>query len=184
MTTEQQLLVEQYVPLANKLAFQKKRVLPNHVDVEELQSAAYMGLVEAASRYDSSLGVAFSTYAYPRIFGAIHDYLRQQGWGRRGEETSLQSLDVSIGDDLVLRDTIEARSDRNDNEFIEHVTSVIEDEDAGQILRYYFVDDCSMKEVGEKFGVSESRISQIFKGYKARILASWDETSLRAELAA
>lgn len=183
MTTFQQRLVEQYVPLANKLACQKKRTLPKHVDIEDLKSAAYMGLVEAASRYDSEQGVAFSTYAYPRVFGAIHDWLRQQSWGKRGETTSVQSLDYS-NDDCKIGDLIESRPERNDEEFLEHVSSVLDDANAKDILRCYFIDESSMKEVGEKFGVSESRISQIFKKYKAKILSSWDQTTLTAELAA
>ena len=181
---EQQALVEKYMPLANKLAYKKKKVLPRHVDFEELQSAAYLGLVEAASRYDVNKGVAFSTYAVPRIFGAIHDYLRQQGWGKRGEYLTVHSLDSSIDDDCCLKDTVELRPERNDGEFLECISHILEDEDSKKILQYYFIDEFSMKEVGEKFGISESRISQIFKKYKARILSSWDEQSLRSELAA
>src|SRR5262249_44273964 len=37
------------------------------------------GLVEAADRYDSTYGVAFSTFAYHRIAGAVYDGLRRMG---------------------------------------------------------------------------------------------------------
>lgn len=183
MTTSQ-TLVEQYIPLANKLAYQKKRSLPNFVDVEELKSAAYMGLCEAASRYNPDFGVAFSTFAYPRVFGAIHDYLREMGWGKRSEPIQVLSLDSSTSDDKesTLGGTIEAKAEHDSDEFFE-VIALSLDEQADKVLRSYFIDEHSMKEVGEQFGVSEGRISQLIKQYKERIRADWQEEELR-ELAA
>jgi len=178
-------LVEQYVPLARKMAYQKKKVLPKFIDVEDLESAAFMGLVEAANRFDESHGVTFSTFAYPRIFGAIHDWLREQGWGKRGEPLKVVSLDSTPGDsdDCLLRDTIAAKREGNHEEMLEVVSQDL-DEQAKDVLRYYFVDEFSMKEIGDKFGVSESRISQLIKGYKERIKADWDQMELYSVLAA
>lgn len=178
-------LVVQYMPLANKLAFQRKKTLPNFIDIEDLRSAAYLGLVEAASRFDPSLGIAFSTFAYPRIFGAIHDWLREQGWVRRGDLTQVLSLDAQCADseDCALKDTIEAKPEDDTEECFEVITLKL-DAQAKAVLRHYFIDDYSMKEVGEKFGVSESRISQLIKQYKSRIQSEWSEDELRAELAA
>ena len=51
--------------------------LPTGVDVENLESAGVLGLVEAARQFDPSRGIAFTTYAYPRIRGAILDELRR-----------------------------------------------------------------------------------------------------------
>jgi RNA polymerase sigma factor (sigma-70 family) len=183
MFTTQQL-VEQYVPLANKLAYQKKRVLPKFIDIEELKSAAYLGLVEAASRFDQGLGIAFSTFAYPRIFGAIHDYLREQGWMKRGDNSKMLSLDVpsSDGEDCMLRDLVESKPDGDVEECFEAITIKL-DHQAKQVLRCYFIDEYSMKEVGEKFDVSESRISQLIKQYKKRIEEDWSLDSY-LELAA
>lgn len=180
-----QELVVQYVPLANKLAYEKKRNLPNFIDVEDLKSAAYLGLVEAASRFDPSRGIAFSTFAYRRIFGAIQDYLREQGWLKRGDSTKVLSLDLvdNDSDDFALKDTIEAKPADDTEECFEVIASNL-DEQAQSILRHYFIDEFSMKEVGEKFGISESRISQLIKQYKNQIRSDWNELDLRVELAA
>jgi RNA polymerase sigma factor (sigma-70 family) len=182
MTTNQQL-VEQYVPLANKLAYQKKRTLPKFIDIEELKSAAYLGLVEAASRFRPDLGVAFSTFAYPRIAGAICDYLREQGWV--GKKTQMLSLDApsADSDDCNLSDMIEAKAEEQTEECFEVITLNLDDQ-AKDVLRHYFIDEYSMKEVGERFGVSESRISQLIKQYKTRITDTWSESELLEELAA
>ncbi len=180
-----QNLVVKYVPLANKLAYQKKKTLPRFVDVEDLKSAAYLGLVEAASRFDPRKGVAFSTFAYPRIFGAIHDYLREQGWIRKGDLTPVISLDCSIKDKdgCYLKDTIESKNE-NDTEECFEVISVNLDDYSKNILRYYFIEDYSMKEVGDKIGLSESRVSQLIKNYKSEIKKRWNKFTLIEELAA
>lgn len=183
MTTYQQQLVEQYVPLANKLAFQRKRNLPRFIDVEDLRSAAYLGLVEAASRFDPELGIAFSTFAYPRVFGAIQDFLRRESMGKRGDFSKVYSLNEQEEDGACLQDTLEAKPERNHEEFLEEVSAGLGDQ-AKEVIRLYFIDACSMKEVGERFGVSESRISQMIKLYKARIRDKWNEAGLCEQLAA
>ncbi len=182
-TTHQ--LVEQYMPWANKLANRKKKTLPKFIDIEDLRSAAYLGLVEAANRFKPELGIEFTTFSYPRIWGAIHDYLREQGWIKKGSNTQMLSLDVpsTDGEDAALKDTIEARPEDDTEECFEVITLNL-DSQAKDVLRHYFIDDYSMKEVGEKFGVSESRISQLIKQYKARIQQNWTEDALRTELAA
>jgi len=184
MSTTQ--LVEQYVPLANKIVFQKKKSLPCFIDVEDLRSAAYLGLVEAANRYNPDFGVCFSTFAYPRINGAIIDYLRNQGWMKRGGTCRIISLDapMSDNDSYVLRDTIEAKEEITDQEEILEVISLKMDNHAKSVLRHYFIDELSMKEVGDKFGVTEGRISQLIKQYKEKIRSNWTYSELCKELAA
>lgn len=166
-------LILQFMPLANKLAYKKKRLLPKHIDIEELQSAAYLGLVEAASRFDDTKGVAFSTYAYPRIFGAINDYLRSLG-------SMVTNFD---NDEIVLEEILVAKQEDNCEEALEVVTKDFNGQ-AKSVMKMYFIDDFSMKEVGERFGVSESRISQLLSGYKNNIKQTWTYDSLSEELAA
>lgn len=181
MNTFQQKLVEQYVPLANKLAYDKKKTLPLFVDVEDLKSAAYLGLSEAASRFDPDYGVVFSTFAYPRIFGAIHDHLRKEGWGKRGESKMALSLDGE--DESGWGALLKSKTERNDEEFLEVVSKDL-GEQAKEVLKNYFINKYSMREVGDRFGVSESRISQLIKQYKTSIRANWTRIELSEQLAA
>ncbi len=51
--------------------------LPAGVDVENLESAGMLGLVEAARRFDTSRGVDFKSFAALRIRGAIYDEARR-----------------------------------------------------------------------------------------------------------
>lgn len=45
-------------------------------DRDDLMGAAYLGLVEAAERFDPSNGASFKTFSFLRIRGAIIDYIR------------------------------------------------------------------------------------------------------------
>jgi RNA polymerase sigma factor (sigma-70 family) len=170
-----QKLVEKYIPLANKLAFNKKQTLPKFIDIEELRSAAYLGLTEAANRFDESRGIAFSTFAYPRILGAIIDFVRQMGWGKRNDPKRAYGLDAI--------EEILAPKDCNLEEMFEVIAHDV-DKRTEQILRCYFIDENSMKEVGDKFEISESRISQLITQCKIRIKHNWKLENLKAELAA
>jgi RNA polymerase sigma factor for flagellar operon FliA len=51
--------------------------LPAGIDLENLEAAGVLGLVEAANRFEPRRGVRFETFAYSRIRGAILDELRR-----------------------------------------------------------------------------------------------------------
>ncbi|MGE0374998.1 MAG: sigma-70 family RNA polymerase sigma factor [Planctomycetaceae bacterium] len=51
--------------------------VPEGVDLENLEAAGILGLVEAAAQFDPRREVAFTTFAYMRIRGAILDELRR-----------------------------------------------------------------------------------------------------------
>lgn len=51
--------------------------LPAGVDIENLESAGTLGLVEAATKFDPERGIKFETYAHLRIRGAVVDELRR-----------------------------------------------------------------------------------------------------------
>ncbi|MCL2625542.1 MAG: sigma-70 family RNA polymerase sigma factor [Cystobacterineae bacterium] len=49
------------------------------VDLDELMAYGHMGLLEAAERFDPSMGANFLTFAHYRVKGAIFDGLRKMG---------------------------------------------------------------------------------------------------------
>jgi RNA polymerase sigma factor for flagellar operon FliA len=73
-------LVESHRSYAHALAADILRTLPPQVEKDELESAAELGLVDAARSFDSSRGVQFKTYAYYRIRGAVYDSIRKSTW--------------------------------------------------------------------------------------------------------
>jgi DNA-directed RNA polymerase specialized sigma subunit len=52
LTNENQRLVLKHLPLAEKIAKSQFRKTPPQVQLDELISAAYMCLIDAATRYD------------------------------------------------------------------------------------------------------------------------------------
>jgi RNA polymerase sigma factor for flagellar operon FliA len=51
--------------------------LPAGLDLENLEAAGTLGLVEAAGKFDPRRGIKFKTFAFRRIRGAILDELRR-----------------------------------------------------------------------------------------------------------
>jgi len=70
-------LLEKYLPLVRSIAHQIRQRLRIHLEVDELVQDGQIGLMEAADRFDSKLGVSFKTFAYYRIKGSIYDGLRK-----------------------------------------------------------------------------------------------------------
>lgn len=70
-------LVMAHVGLVRALAQRLSRRLPSQVDRAELVSVGVLGLIDAATRYQPSLGVPFDAFARRRIQGAMLDSLRQ-----------------------------------------------------------------------------------------------------------
>lgn len=84
MTSAQQQLIVEYLPLVRAIARQVQRRYYG-LELDELVQDGSMGLIEAVLRFDPERG-AFEPYARRRIAGAIVDALRQRipGWRPRG----------------------------------------------------------------------------------------------------
>lgn len=70
-------LVINHIWLVRHLTGKVTARLPPGVDVENLESAGMLGLVEAANRFDATRGVDFKSFAALRIRGAIYDEARR-----------------------------------------------------------------------------------------------------------
>lgn len=68
----------QHIGLVHHVARQLANRLSTQADLDELVSAGSMGLIQAVDSFDRKRGLSFSTYAVPRIRGAILDELRKQ----------------------------------------------------------------------------------------------------------
>ena len=75
---ERDALLNQHVGLVHHVARQLARRLSTQADLDELVSAGMLGLIQAVDSFDRFRGLSFSTFAVPRIRGAILDELRKQ----------------------------------------------------------------------------------------------------------
>ncbi len=76
-------IVLEHLSLVKAIAVRVHENLPVHVDLDDLVHAGVLGLIDAASKYNTTKDVAFSAYAKHRIKGAILDSLRQLDWASR-----------------------------------------------------------------------------------------------------
>jgi RNA polymerase sigma factor for flagellar operon FliA len=83
--SEKDDLVKKHLSLVEAIARKVKRTLGGAMDVDDLVGYGHKGLVEAAERFDGRAGVAFSTFAYYRIRGAMYDGIRAMGWYSRAD---------------------------------------------------------------------------------------------------
>lgn len=67
----------------------------SHVSMEELRSAGYEGLVEAAQRYDPASGVPFAGFAHHRIRGAMIDIARRASPAIRRRSRAVKVLEAT-----------------------------------------------------------------------------------------
>jgi RNA polymerase sigma factor for flagellar operon FliA len=104
LTTEQEQLMIEHLPIVRFIARRIHERLPQHVPIEDLYSAGVVGLLDAFSKFDPSKQVPFRSYAQFRIRGAILDSLRTLDWSprelrRNGRaiEQAIQTLTAQFG---------------------------------------------------------------------------------------
>jgi RNA polymerase sigma-B factor len=90
---ERAALIEEFMPLANRLAWRYRRGNDAH---DDLVQVAYMGLVKAVDRFDPERGARFSSFAVPTVLGELRRYLRDKTW-RLHVPRALQTLIVAMG---------------------------------------------------------------------------------------
>jgi RNA polymerase sigma-B factor len=92
---------------------------------DDVEQVAYMGLVKAADRFDPSLGVSFTTFAWRTIEGEIKRYFRDSGWTLHVSR-SLQERTVHVAASVELL-THDLGHSPSTAEIAEHVGCSVED---------------------------------------------------------
>jgi RNA polymerase sigma factor for flagellar operon FliA len=214
------------LPLVKAIAVRVRASLPVHVDLDDLMHAGAMGLIDAATKYDSRKEVTFQTYAKHRIKGAILDSLRQMDWASRDMrrrhkklETVTRELTVELAREpeesevadkmgvavsrwrrmaaelqtVRLMSASSPSGDSENNAGIEFPAreesrpdQVCERSELSAKLRFaigtlperyqevvcmYYTAEMTMKEIGSKMKINESRVSQIHKSALEKMAA-------------
>lgn len=85
-------LARKHISLVHHVAHKLLRQLAPDADLDELLSAGRVGLFRAMETFDASRGLAFSTFAVPRIQGAILDELRRLDILTRGARRKARDM--------------------------------------------------------------------------------------------
>ncbi|RTK97726.1 MAG: sigma-70 family RNA polymerase sigma factor [Neisseriaceae bacterium] len=164
--TKKELIIS-HIYLADKIAKIKKKNL-SYVSYEELQSAAYFGLTQAANKYNPDLNDSFSAFAFYRISGAIKDYLRELSWGTKSNYIKISSL-VEIPS---------CKMSKNNDFFHILINNLTEIQK--KVITLYYIEDFKISTIGKILDLHESRISQILSDCKLKIRKEW--SSKKSEL--
>jgi RNA polymerase sigma factor (sigma-70 family) len=161
-----------YDPMALRLARKILRKLPPNVLLDDVVAAARSGLFDALRRGEER-GPGFEWYLRTRIVGAIYDELRAEDVLKRRMRNRCAKGDASfyLGsfEDLATDFESDARFGRADasidawmaKDLVEKALAKISPRDAG-IVRMAALDGVPMKEVAERMGLSQPRISQLY----------------------
>jgi len=161
---------------AKKVAtnFCKARKLPPHL-IEQVTNAGVFGMWQAACRFDPARGCTFKTAAMGRMQGEMKDELRRQDFvSRRANRYRLhgETIPTQFHISSFAKDDTDARNpfgfvvdnrDRKASEQKEWLLSMLPDAKAREIVEMYYFSGYSQREIGEHFGVCESRANQLLK---------------------
>ncbi|WP_180993475.1 sigma-70 family RNA polymerase sigma factor [Microbacterium testaceum] len=100
-------LARENLPLAKYLAVEKARSA-QHVDLDDLLSAAYLGLATASMEYEPERGIPFGAYARTKITWAILNEMRSAD--PAGERSREKIERVRVADEIVRARTGRAAS--------------------------------------------------------------------------
>lgn len=89
-------LIDEYIPLVKYVAGRLAINLPSNVELDDLESLGFFGLLDAIEKFDETRNVKFETYASTRIRGAIIDGLRAMDWVPRSTRSKARALETQI----------------------------------------------------------------------------------------
>lgn len=170
LSPEQQTLAGMYMSLAKNLAKQHAR--RSGLDVDELEGAACLGLVEAAQCFDPDKGIQFHTYARYRVEGAVICAVREALAERTRTVKPPEFADwFNVG--------LSRREDK-DLDLVDSKDSVegwlkrLPPQHAAT-CRQIYIEGLSQVQVAMWFACSTSRVSAIHKESMAMLSESWRE---------
>lgn len=93
---EREQLILDHVPLLRHIVGRLFFDVPGALERDDLFGFGMLGLIGAADTWDESRALAFSTFAYPRIRGAILDELRRMDFLPRGRRERVREVESAI----------------------------------------------------------------------------------------
>jgi len=92
----QRALVEAHLHLVGYHVSEMLMRVPPQVSRDDLASAGYLALTQAALSFDEASGVPFNRYAAMRMRGALIDELRSMDWASRGVRRKIREYTKTV----------------------------------------------------------------------------------------
>jgi RNA polymerase sigma factor for flagellar operon FliA len=98
VAVDRERLILEHLALLQHVVGRMSYDVPGRVQRDDLFGWGMRGLIEAADTFDPSRGLQFSTYAFPRIRGAILDELRRLDFLPRGRRERLREVERAVAE--------------------------------------------------------------------------------------
>ncbi|WP_437806577.1 sigma-70 family RNA polymerase sigma factor [Sorangium sp. So ce1078] len=162
LSPDQQALVAQAVPLAERLCDHFLRRTRARYVADDLRSAAFQALHEAAIGYDPDRGVPFPAYAWRRVDGALSDALRQESKHWRAARDDAYDAAETVQDTSDLLADSDAETTAHVDEMADEVAAAAVLGLAGGALR-------AMGDEGERLRATYGRAIRAVEAALARL---------------
>lgn len=161
---ERNALVEQYRSLAHRIARSVASGLPFHMR-DDLPAVADVALIEAAGRFDKTLGVPFPAFMQQRVRGACVDSIRRRHYtNSNGAEFSQEASEQRV-DDASPDAEEQAIHTEESTAKRQLAASMIQSLPGRQavLLWLHYIEGQTLETIAPKFGVVASRVSQLHR---------------------
>jgi len=187
-------LIAQHLPLARIIAGRCVNRRPTVLGplADDLTSAAYEGLVQAARAFQPGRGVRFKSFADPRITGACVDYLRGLDHVARDARAKMKAAGIDPPSAPISIEACPALMRAIvDHSAVDPLAALIASERLPALraavsklprrwqlmLTLRYADDVTLIEIGRRFGVSEARVYQILRKASRKIRAELEPSA-------
>jgi RNA polymerase sigma factor (sigma-70 family) len=168
--TDRNQLISENIDLARKVARYKKKSLFN-IYLEDLEAAAFLGLVQAAESFQPEKCKDFQVFAVRRIIGAVQEYLRELSWGTRNNCWNRE-------DSYELLKLEDEPQRQHDFEIFETIISCLPDR-WKIVVRKYYLHSESLKMIAEYLGITEGRVSHLLSQAKMKMQVFWKKDNIQ-----
>jgi len=141
MNKTQHNLIIDNIEFCNRIVFKYYLRVPQHQNKDDFLSEGYLGLCEAALKFDSSQNVPFQCFARIKIQGRLFDFSRRS-CKHYFEDSFFEKEYLHIEDNFIL-DSLEGLGK--------------------EIVFDYYWNQKSMNEISVERNLSKTRIHQIIK---------------------
>lgn len=178
MTPDVESLIVDHLSLVHVAAglVLRKRRLPPYVERGDLEAVGRFALVTVALRYRPDGDASFKTYAMPRLYGSMLDYLRDAAPLSRTAWKKFQAGDLSvvrryldidhqpeIANELAVAATQDADVEFDDafeRSMLRRALRTLPAREE-KVLLLYYRDGLTMQAISDRIGVNTSRVSQL-----------------------